>query len=77
MHPLIIEPRRCPRRDIRRTTRLPRSSTAFCFSCRLLWDCSAETASVVIPTYSFTTTELRRLTAYRLAVEAGFLSDWW
>ena len=41
MHQLTTEERACPRCGIRRTTRLWRSHTSFCFNCRLQWDRSA------------------------------------
>ncbi len=67
LHNLIIEPRTCPRCGIRRTTRALRSSSAFCFNCRLQWDVAAN---------PFSHGELARLRTYRRAIRSGFYRDW-
>ena len=73
----IINESRCPRCKIKRTVRLPRPNSNYCFNCRYLW--KADGSSVEVEesvSYSFEPAELARLEIYRAAVRAGFYNEW-
>ena len=62
----------CPRCGFRRVIRHARK-TYVCFQCRYGW--SADTGHPP-EMYAWSAPELARLTTYRLAIRAGFYSDW-
>ena len=76
MNGFIIEDRGCPRCGMRRTGRVQRSFTAFCFNCHFQWDTfAAADAAEPFPPHAFSDEELARLRTYRAAVRNGFYTD--
>jgi hypothetical protein len=78
---MYIEAIPCPRCAVLRTLRLG-DGRSLCCNCRLQWDPAAPRSPLHAPDsddslpYAFTPLELARLATYRVAVQAGFFSDW-